>query len=278
MERSGRTIASELRAQRSTVVGALGILLCLSCSIASEVIVANASERPITLQAHFAHYLMVGDRIPPIELADLRTIGHGDAWRAAPALAVDTVYRIVRLTLPPGTAARLGYARNCIRPETCDGYPIVWLDLTGSGDSVRMEGARLQEAFVRDARYRFVLWYPLIGAHDFWKHLRLARAAMLCLAIAISLFTLWVAVTVVRTPMRRRWGWAVVALLGVGKVVVNWTSGETIAHLVSFPSITAPIARSELLGPWVVAVSFPLGAILALWRRQRALGGLPPSE
>jgi hypothetical protein len=276
---TSESIAPEMHGQRRTALGALAILLCLACSWGSDLIIANTSSRALTIRGQFEYDLVRGS-ILPIEFADVTTIGHGNAWHAAPEsdVTVDTVHRSVHLTLPPGTAARLGSASNCHRPETCHSFPMLWLELSGNQGSIHLDGAQLQAAFVRDTDYQWVLWYPLIGTHDLWKNLRLARAAMLCVALGVAAFALWAAFLVARTPMPRRWGWSVVALLGVGKVVVNWTTGETIMHLAWFPSISAPIGHGERLGPWLVALWFPLGALLALWRRQRILGRLPSSE
>jgi hypothetical protein len=94
---------------------------------------------------------------------------------------------------------------------------------------------------------------------------------VLLAAVAVAAFALWTAVVVARTPMPKRWGWAAIALLGVGQLAINWTTGETTATIFAVPLPGASMARNSLTGPWMIAVSFPVGAILALLRRHRAL-------
>ena len=94
---------------------------------------------------------------------------------------------------------------------------------------------------------------------------------ILALAILLPLLTLYALILCARTKMvRGKWLWIVVILLGVGKVAVNWTTGEwqvtpLAIQLLSVSAFTAGY------GPWVVAVSVPLGAILFLFRRRLPL-------
>lgn len=65
----------------------------------------------------------------------------------------------------------------------------------------------------------------------------------------------------------RKWPWMIFILLGVGKVAVNWTTGEwqVMPLAVQLFSVSA---LSDSYGPWELAVSFPLGAIAFLARRR----------
>ena len=116
-----------------------------------------------------------------------------------------------------------------------------------------------------------MLWYPLTGVHGFWKNARAAQLSRLGLMISIVAFALWAAVLVARTPMPRRWGWAAVALLGLGKFAINWTTGQTTASFLSLPILVGSIGRGDILGPWIVAFSLPIGALVALLRRRHVL-------
>jgi hypothetical protein len=69
------------------------------------------------------------------------------------------------------------------------------------------------------------------------------------------------------TTGKVRWVWLAVILLGVGKLGINWTTGETsISPLaLQFPAVQA---FPHTYGPWLLEVSLPLGAIIFVVRRQ----------
>jgi hypothetical protein len=254
-----------------TIVGALAVILCLGCSVSSDLIVANTDTRALTVQARFG-YDRGREGMPPIRFADVSAMGDRDAWHDAPADAItfDSTGRGVVLTLPPRTAVLLDWASNCDRPATCEGIRVLSLELSGRSGLLSADRAQLRDLFAAENRGRWILWYPL-NSHGFLKHLRLTQAAVLFMAIGVAAFTLWAAFAVARTPMPRRWAWVVVALLGIGKLAINWTTGETSTHLLSLPLFGGSVGRNGLFGPWIVACSFPLGAILALRRRHRVL-------
>jgi hypothetical protein len=92
-----------------------------------------------------------------------------------------------------------------------------------------------------------------------------AMALLICIGAAIVL---------VRTPMPRRWLWALLALVGFGQCTINWSTGEISTELLRVQLLGAGALRYTT-GPWLVSFALPLGAIYALWRRHRflALGG-----
>jgi len=98
-----------------------------------------------------------------------------------------------------------------------------------------------------------------------------AHLLMLTLLIAVPTFSLIVAVLVLQTSMRRRWLWAALALLGAGKFGFNWTTGQTFNQTISVQLLGAGVYRGGLAGPWLLFVSFPAGALIALDRRRRAI-------
>ena len=111
---------------------------------------------------------------------------------------------------------------------------------------------------------------PLEVTNAFRHNMGPAQLAVLLVVIGLALFEIATAVLVARTPMPRRWLWAVFALFGVGGFSMNWTTGAVRPDLLSFQLIGS-ILRVGLAGPWFISVSFPLGAILALRKRQQAL-------
>ena len=96
----------------------------------------------------------------------------------------------------------------------------------------------------------------------------------LLLTLGVVTFSLFAAIRVARTPMPKRWWWAFVATLGAGKLVLNWTTGEIFSSPLSVQLLGAEIVRQGLAGPWLLAVSLPIGAIIALQRRREALASM----
>lgn len=98
------------------------------------------------------------------------------------------------------------------------------------------------------------------------------------LAIACAVLSLGVAWLVAfRSRMRRRWLWALVALVGVGQVMLNWTTGEIGERVLSVLLLGAGVMRGAPAAPWIVSFSFPVGALIAFeryrrWRRRADTG------
>jgi hypothetical protein len=94
----------------------------------------------------------------------------------------------------------------------------------------------------------------------------LKQYLILTLAIVAPILSLYTLVLCVRRLSgTRRWLWAVFVLLGFGKVVINWTTGELqydfrTIQLLSVDAFSVPY------GPWIISVSLPIGAILFLFK------------
>jgi hypothetical protein len=105
--------------------------------------------------------------------------------------------------------------------------------------------------------------------------------AVLGLAIIGPIFSLYVLVLCLRTKNQNlRWLWAIFILFGVGRLAVNWTTGELTLTPLAVHIPCASATEVPAYGPWVVAISLPLGAILFLIKRKRsaALSELPSSS
>jgi hypothetical protein len=111
---------------------------------------------------------------------------------------------------------------------------------------------------------------PLEAVNGFRDNMGFAELLVLIVAGGITLFDIATAVVVAMTPMKRRWLWALFALIGFGSVTMNWTTGTVTSQLLSVQFLGA-IRRFGLAGPWFISVSFPLGAILALRKRHQTL-------
>lgn len=62
---------------------------------------------------------------------------------------------------------------------------------------------------------------------------------------------------------RRRWGWAILSLFGVGQVTVNWATGEVTFQALHFAVLGAGFVKSAMiLAPWMIFFAVPIPAIL----------------
>jgi len=95
--------------------------------------------------------------------------------------------------------------------------------------------------------------------------------ATLALVVVLPLFTLLVLILCLRTRMSgRKWPWVLFIILGIGKLAVNWTTGEWNMSPASVQLFSAS-AFAPLYGPWTLAISLPVGAVAFLLRRRALL-------
>jgi len=102
---------------------------------------------------------------------------------------------------------------------------------------------------------------------------------ILTTAISSVLFTFYVFVLCARMELgRNKWLWLLIVLVGVGRLSVNWVTGDW-----SFTPIAVQIpcatAVRPFFGPWTIAGSFPVGALLFLnhrWKMKITGELIPP--
>lgn len=86
------------------------------------------------------------------------------------------------------------------------------------------------------------------------------------------------AVLCLRTPIpKRKWLWLLYVLIGFGAITLNWTTGELSFQLIRVQLLGVSAGQVNPYEPWIVAVSFPGGALHFMLRRQhwiRAAQGL----
>lgn len=99
-----------------------------------------------------------------------------------------------------------------------------------------------------------------------------AQLAFLAAAIASPLLMLTAIVLVVRAPgLRRKWLWGLLALLGLFSLRMDWTTGEIAYNLLTVQLIGAGVAKAvSPLAPWIVTMTIPVGAVLAILRALKA--------
>jgi hypothetical protein len=100
-----------------------------------------------------------------------------------------------------------------------------------------------------------------------WAGKSTFQYAVLAYGFAAALFTLVVLVVAAKTKLRgRKWPWILFILFGVGKLTVNWTTGQW-GIAPSYVQLFSLSADAAFPGPWMIAVSVPVGAIVFLLRR-----------
>lgn len=99
----------------------------------------------------------------------------------------------------------------------------------------------------------------------------LSQYFILILAVTFVAFSFYVCGLCIRTKSgMKRWMWISLILVGVGRLTVNWTTGEWYFDVLAL-QIPCATARADLYGPWMISALFPLGALFFLneqWRRK----------
>ncbi len=95
-----------------------------------------------------------------------------------------------------------------------------------------------------------------------WIHLGFMSGMALSLGLMIlAAWRAWQA-----KALKWRWAWIALALLGLGSLQMNWTTGATSSWLaVNLLGVTVTKSVSPL-APWVFRFTLPIGALLVLWR------------
>jgi hypothetical protein len=86
-------------------------------------------------------------------------------------------------------------------------------------------------------------------------------------AVLVSLFAFFR--SVFAADVRNRWVWAIVSLIGVVGVTMNWSTGVVSVVPLHINLLSAALVREGWLGPWSITVCLPLGAIVFLWEHRK---------
>lgn len=102
--------------------------------------------------------------------------------------------------------------------------------------------------------------------------------AIFAFAVLIPFLTLYVLVLCIRTKIeKRKWLWIIFILFGIGRLTVNWTTGQwQIAPL--YFSLFGSGAFAPPYGAWLISISLPLGAIVFLIRRKKLAAPTEPAS
>lgn len=89
------------------------------------------------------------------------------------------------------------------------------------------------------------------------------------LALIIPVFIIWTIILCARTKIRKKWLWIIFILIGITSLNLNWTTGQMGFQPIAFEIPGVGMVKMGLYAPWILKVSFPLGAILFLIKRRR---------
>lgn len=90
-------------------------------------------------------------------------------------------------------------------------------------------------------------------------HYLMIGLMIVCVGVAFG-----TAVLALFTPMKRRWAWALLALVGAGTFAFNWTTGEGRLGLLDLLLFDAAYLKRGPAAPWILQVAFPVGALMTL--------------
>lgn len=96
-----------------------------------------------------------------------------------------------------------------------------------------------------------------------------AQYAVLLLAVAAVILSFYAFVVCLRSKMgKRKWIWSILCLIGIGRLGINWTTGQA-----GFTPLSIQVppagASAAFYGPWMVYVALPVGAVLFFILRDR---------
>ena len=92
---------------------------------------------------------------------------------------------------------------------------------------------------------------------------------LLSFAVIIPVFIIWTIILCARAKVRKKWLWIIFILIGITKLNLNWTSGQMGFQPIAFQIPGVGMMKMGPYAPWILTVSFPLGAILFLIKRRK---------
>jgi hypothetical protein len=96
-----------------------------------------------------------------------------------------------------------------------------------------------------------------------------SRWTMLAAMLAAVAVTIAALVRIWRSGrFERPWLWTIGALIGITSLKMNWSTGQMSFQPISLQLFSASAMKQPIYAPWVMGVSVPLFAIIALFRRR----------
>jgi hypothetical protein len=210
---------------------------------AREMLVGSLSQAEVSQGLDKLHELFTQSK-----WVEAETIGYNKRWTAAPAAQA-------------GSTIQLDYQIRLEKHWLAGSVMI--LEQNGSRKILSVRFNPLTASL--DTLYAFTLSGQSLGHY---------LVFLLCCLVPV--FCVVALVVCIRSRVRRKWLWILFILLPVGKIWLNWSTGEWGAQLLAFQLLGASMFKMGLYAPWVLSVSFPLGAIsFLLWRKSLLI---PPAN
>lgn len=207
---------------------------------------------------------------------------------------LDSAFALLQVSGSPEVIkAQLQQVADSIRPFALDSAKLIGWNVVEMGDTrgeltyeihAGERWALLDVGLVRSGGSSHITafhWQPTSGPLAKLNAFTLAGRTpthylFLCLA-ALSVLAC-VGGAVLAFVRKVGWLWVLFCLVGVGKFVINWTTGQTGFQPISFQLLGAAFFRPGTVGPWLVSWSVPLGTILLFVRlRSRRTATQPTS-
>jgi len=97
----------------------------------------------------------------------------------------------------------------------------------------------------------------------------IAHYIVFVLAVAIPLFIVYALVACARTKIqRRKWFWLLFITFGFAQFQFNWTDGAWGIQPIYFAAFGIGFVKYEPMAPWIITLTFPLGALVFLAKRR----------
>jgi hypothetical protein len=97
-----------------------------------------------------------------------------------------------------------------------------------------------------------------------------AGLAMLAAMLAAVLVTIAGVMRIWRSGLfRHRWLWTLGALIGITTLSMNWSTGAVQFQPIAVQILSVSAVKQPVYAPWVLGVSIPVVALIALARRRR---------
>jgi hypothetical protein len=93
------------------------------------------------------------------------------------------------------------------------------------------------------------------------------------IAVAVTTVTALVSWFRRRQVTRRKWWWLLAILVGPFKLSINWMSGAVALQALTVQLFSLSAGRDGFVGPWILSLSIPAGAIAFLINARRAAQG-----
>lgn|GEM_PF-2835787 len=122
------------------------------------------------------------------------------------------------------------------------------------------------------------LSHPLQQLHAFtFQHRTHSHYIMLALTGLTPLLIVLTFVRCLRRPVKMKFLWLVLILVGFASVTMNWTSGAVTVTLLDANLLGTVFFRGNRFSPWIIGFSLPIGAVL-YWLLESRLKPTPATE